>query len=98
MLDRLSALWSQMGAVGVKDVVYVQYSDSDRIDYDFGLPDGDGVARRCGAVPTPLRCHVLATSEIVRGDLPDELHPSERAYERLGRALHGFMRTRQIPR
>jgi hypothetical protein len=54
MLDRLSALWSQMGAVGVKDVVYVQYSDSDRIDYDFGLPDGDGVARRCGAVPAPL--------------------------------------------
>ena len=91
ILDRLSKLWAQMAEDGVRDVIYVQYSNPEGNNVDFVLPDGDGVPKRCADVPEPLRCHRLETLEIVMGDIPDGIHPSAVAFDRLGQAVYDLM-------
>jgi lysophospholipase L1-like esterase len=91
ILDRLSALWAEMAADGVQDVIYVQYSNPEGNNVDFALPSGDGVAPRCEDVPEPLRCHRLETLDIVMGDIPDGIHPSAAGYDRIGQAVYDLM-------
>ena len=91
ILDRLSSLWEEMAADGVQDVLYVQYSDPELNEVDFALANGDGLPARCAAVPEPLRCHLLATADLVMGDIPDGIHPSGAGYDRIGEAAYGLM-------
>jgi len=98
ILDRLTALWEEMAADGVQDVIYVQYSNPEGNNVDFALPSGDGVGPRCEDVPEPLRCHRLETLDIVMGDIPDGIHPSGAAYDRIGQAVHDLMVDRGMRR
>jgi hypothetical protein len=98
ILDTLSALWDEMAADGVQDVIYVQYSNPEGNNVSFMLPDGDGVAARCEATPAPLRCHRLETLDIVMGDIPDGIHPSGAAYDRIGQEVHDMMVERGMRR
>ena len=98
ILDRLSALWSDMAMAGVRDVIYVQYSDRERTELMFKLKDGDDVAGRCTAVPAPLRCHRIETGEFVQGDLPDRLHPTTNGYDRIGHAVYDLMKAQRVRR
>jgi hypothetical protein len=91
ILDRLTELWADMAADGVKDVVYIFYATPAGKSVDFELPDGDGAVRRCANVPAPLRCHTLATLDIVMGDIPDGIHPSQVASDRIGEAVVALM-------
>jgi len=88
--DRLTTLWDLMAADGVQDVVYVQYSNPEGQNVDFA--DGmDSVKTRCAAVKAPMRCHTLETLDIVMGDIPDGIHPSAVAFDRLGVAVYDLM-------
>jgi len=98
ILDRLTALWEEMAADGVQDVIYVQYSNPEGNNVDFALPSGDGVGPRCEDVPPPLRCHRLETLDIVMGDIPDGIHPSAAAYDRIGQAVYDMMVERGMRR
>ena len=91
ILARLSALWAEMAADGVRDVIYVQYSNPEGNNVDFALPSGDGVMPRCADVPEPLRCHRVETLDIVMGDIPDGIHPSQAGYDRIGQAVYDLM-------
>ena len=91
ILDRLSELWADMAADGVQDVVYILYATPAGKSVDFELPDGDGAVKRCAAVPAPLRCHILPTLDIVMGDIPDGIHPSQPASDRIGEAVFALM-------
>jgi hypothetical protein len=98
ILARLTALWEEMAADGVQDVIYVQYSNPEGNNVDFALPSGDGVGARCMDVPAPLRCHRLETLDIVMGDIPDGIHPSAVAYDRIGQAVYDMMIERGMRR
>ena len=91
ILDRLTKLWADMAKDGVQDVVYVQYSNPEGNNVDFAQADGDGVPKRCSEVPKPLRCHRLETLDIVMGDIPDSIHPSAVAFDRVGKAVFDLM-------
>jgi hypothetical protein len=91
ILDRLTMLWDEMAADGVQDVVYVQYSNPEGNNVDFAQANGDGLKKRCESVKAPLRCHRLETLDIVMGDIPDGIHPSGAAYDRIGKAVFDLM-------
>jgi len=82
IVDRLTKLWDEFSADGVQDVVYVQYSDPKRQNLDFALANGDGIKQRC---------HLLETADIVMGYIPDGIHPSKGAFDRLGQAVFKLM-------
>ena len=91
ILDRLTMLWADMAKDGVQDVLYVQYSNPEGNNVDFAQANGDGLAKRCSEVPKPLRCHRLETLDIVMGDIPDSIHPSAAAFDRVGKAVFDMM-------
>jgi len=98
ILDRITQLWQEMATDGVQDVVYVQYSNPEGNNVDFALASGDGLAKRCTEAPSPLRCHRVETLDIVMGDIPDGIHPSAAAYDRIGEAVHALMIERGMRR
>jgi lysophospholipase L1-like esterase len=91
ILDKLTETWTQMSMDGVQDVVYVQYSNPEGNNVSFDRSNGDGIAKRCEEVSAPLRCHRLETLDIVMGDIPDGIHPSAAAYDRIGEAVYKMM-------
>jgi lysophospholipase L1-like esterase len=98
ILDRLTKLWTEMAADGVQDVIYVQYSNPEGNNVDYAQASGDGLAKRCAEAPAPLRCHRVETLDIVMGDIPDGIHPSAVAYDRLGVAVHDLMTAKGMRR
>lgn len=98
ILDRLSQLWADMAEDGVKDVVYIFYATPQGESVDFALPDGDSARKRCENVPAPMRCHIQETLDIVMGDIPDGIHPSAVASERIGQAVVDLMEKEGIRR
>jgi hypothetical protein len=88
--EGLAALWKQMSADGVQDVVHVLYSS----DAGSGVKTdaGAGIKKLCDSVPPPLRCHLLPTDDLVNGSLrADGIHPSNAAYDRIGKAVYDLM-------
>jgi lysophospholipase L1-like esterase len=88
--EGLAALWKQMSADGVQDVVHVLYSS----DAGAGVKTdaGAGIKKLCDSVPPPLRCHLLPTDDLVNGSLrADGVHPSNAAYDRIGKAVYDLM-------
>jgi len=98
ILDSLSQLWASMAEDGVRDVIYILYATPMGESVDFALPDGDGARARCAKVPAPLRCHILETLDIVMGDIPDNIHPSAAASDRIGQAVVELMEKSGIRR
>ncbi|MET0341848.1 MAG: SGNH/GDSL hydrolase family protein [Polyangiales bacterium] len=95
--EGLRALWTQMASDGVRDVIHIQYST------DAGSGVKDGAARNallselCASM-TPIRCHLLPTDDLVKGDLPDTIHPSPAAYDRIGAAVIALMEAKGMRR
>jgi hypothetical protein len=98
ILDRLSRLWADMAEDGVRDVVYILYATPAGKSVDFALPDGDSAVKRCADVPAPLRCHILPTLDLVMGDIPDGIHPSQAASDRIGEAVFALMNSEGMRR
>ncbi len=98
ILDRLSQLWTDMAEDGVRDVVYILYATPQGKSVDWELPDGDGAKKRCANVPAPMRCHILETLDIVMGDIPDMIHPSQVASDRIGQAVVDLLEEKGIRR
>jgi lysophospholipase L1-like esterase len=98
ILDRLSELWTEMAEDGVKDVVYILYATPMNESVDFALPDGDSAKKRCENVPAPMRCHILETLDLVMGDIPDGIHPSAVAADRIGQAVVDLLEKEGIRR
>lgn len=98
VLDALSSLWAEMAADGVQDLVYILYATPEGQSVDFMLPDGDGAKKRCAEVPAPLRCHIVETLDIVMGDIPDGIHPSQAASDRIGKVVVDLMAERGMRR
>jgi hypothetical protein len=91
ILDGLTKLWAEMAADGVQDVVYIFYATPEGTSVDFQLPDGDGAKKRCANVPAPTRCHTVETVATVMGDIPDDIHPSQTASDRIGKVVVDLM-------
>jgi lysophospholipase L1-like esterase len=82
----LNTLWTEMAMDGVKDVLYINYSS------DAGTaPQGT----RPTMPPAPpeicttgmIRCHRLATTDLVMGQLLDGIHPTPAANDRIAAAV-----------
>jgi hypothetical protein len=91
VLDALSKLWAEMAGDGVQDIVYILYATPEGTSVDFMLPSGDGAKKRCAAVPAPTRCHIVETLATVMGDIPDDIHPSQVASDRIGKVVVDLM-------
>jgi hypothetical protein len=84
-------LWGKMAADGVRDVLLIHYADDAGDGLHESLMHYDRLMMHCGAVPSPLRCHLLFTTEIVMGQYRDGVHPTGPAYDRLGKAAYDLM-------
>jgi hypothetical protein len=95
----LTKLWEKMAAAGVKDVVYMGYSEgagSSPPAVTNATKNGAGAA--CQAM-TSLRCHVIDSTPIVRGQLGlDGIHPIQQANDRMAKAILELMEKEGIRR
>jgi lysophospholipase L1-like esterase len=86
---RLDTLWTEMGKDGVKDVVYIEYSE--------GGNNGDNVRygiEKVGPIcknHTALRCHFLLSDPIIMKMLRDGIHPTDKGYDAIGKAIFDLM-------
>ena len=86
----LKDLWTQMAKDGVRDVIHIQYSS----DAGSGVKDSAarnaGLAELCASM-TPIRCHLLPTDDLVKGELLDGIHPTPAANDRIANAIIALM-------
>jgi hypothetical protein len=96
--DALAALWAQMASAGVRDVVHILYNeDTTRLKDAAG--HASALQTVCNAVPAPLRCHLLATDNLVNGALAtDGIHPLQAANDRIAIAIVALMQSEGMRR
>ena len=86
---RLDKLWAEMAADGVKDVLYIEYSE--------GGNNGDNVRygiQKVGPVCMnfkALRCHFMLSDPIINKQLQDGIHPTSDGCTKLGKAAFDLM-------
>ncbi|MFM2416380.1 MAG: hypothetical protein RL385_1103 [Pseudomonadota bacterium] len=91
----LDKLWTRMAEDGVKDVVYIAYSE------DAGATPKEN---RGKGAPVPvcltgkINCHSLATTDLVMAQLIDGIHPTSAANTRIAKALLALMEDRKMRR
>jgi lysophospholipase L1-like esterase len=89
--EALSDLWAQMGADGVQDVVHILYSSDAGSGVADSIKNAGELERRCAEAP--LHCHLLATDDLVMGDLrSDGIHPTDVAYDRIATGVYELMK------
>lgn len=103
---RLQALWAEMAADGVRDVVVVGYSRKAKT-FLGGAPlsksveySGMKIQPICDSVPKPLRCHTM-DSDMVVPDLAlrsDNIHPDDPSYTKLGQVVYKLMEEKGMRR
>jgi hypothetical protein len=87
--ERLDKLWTEMGADGVKDVVYIEYSE--------GGSNGENVRMgiaKVGPICTnhkAVRCHFMLSDPIIMKVLADGIHPTADGFTKLGKAAFDLM-------
>ncbi|MDH5675286.1 MAG: SGNH/GDSL hydrolase family protein [Myxococcales bacterium] len=93
ILTKLQELWAEMAADDVQDVVMIDYSsDAGPGDLGAAVAALDQDARlRAACRAAALRCHVVDTDALVMGDLPDGIHPSMEAVQRIAVAVFELM-------
>lgn len=98
IVDALSALWAEMAAAGVEDVVYVAYAnDASSAGQSLADTERNGIAAACAAAA--LRCHIQPTTDLVRGQyLSDGVHPVKAGYVRIAEAVYDLMTRRGMRR
>jgi hypothetical protein len=93
--EALAALWKRMSDDGVQDVIYVLY----RRDAGSGVAIDTASSMKAICDAAPLRCHLFDSNPFVNGDLRlDGIHPSNAAYDRLGKGIHEMMVARGMRR
>ena len=94
--EGLQELWSQMADDGVKDVIYIQYSE------DAGTAPMGTRPKSTKPVPICLTgrilCHSVPTTELVMGQLVDGIHPTAGANDRIAAELVKIMEQRKMRR
>lgn len=94
---RLNTLWTKMAEEGVKDVVYIQYSNS--AGTARMRPDGGMQASVQICTTGKIRCHSIPTSDIVASrDLLDGIHPNAAANTRIAKRVLEIMEKRGVRR
>ena len=90
--DALDKLWTQMATDGVKDIVYIRYSDAtgslhESLQGDKGLPP----PKVCSS--GKVRCHAILTTDLVaKSDLAlDGIHPLKAANDRIAKRIIDLM-------
>lgn len=97
ILAGLNKLWTQMADDGVKDVIYIQYSDS----AGSTPTDSRGATKASAPICTSGRisCHSVPTTDIItRADLADGIHPGRAGNDRIAKRVLELMATRKIRR
>jgi lysophospholipase L1-like esterase len=97
----LKTLWSRMAAAGVKDIIHVAYAKV----AGSGIKDADdnakSLAELCAAVPSPTRCRIVTTDDLVAGRsgiAVDGIHPTQAANDRIATAIYKLMAAEHIAR
>lgn len=94
--EALNTLWTEMADDGVKDVIYIQYSE------DAGTAPSGTRPKTTKPVPICLTgrilCHSLPTTELVMGQLVDGIHPARSANDRIAAAILEMMEERKMRR
>jgi hypothetical protein len=94
--EALNTLWTEMADDGVKDVIYIQYSE------DAGTAPTGTRPKSTKPVPICLSgrilCHTLPTTELVMGQLVDGIHPARAANDRIAMAVLKMMEERKMRR
>lgn len=97
ILAGLNKLWTKMADDGVKDVIYIQYSDS----AGSTPTDSRGATKASAPICTSGRisCHSVPTTDIItRADLADGIHPGRAGNDRIAKRVLELMATRKIRR
>jgi len=97
ILAGLNKLWTQMADDGVKDVIYIQYSDS----AGSTPSDSRGATKASAPICTSGRisCHSVPTTDIItRADLADGIHPGRAGNDRIAKRVLELMEMRKIRR
>ncbi|MEY4579434.1 MAG: hypothetical protein RL701_4137 [Pseudomonadota bacterium] len=94
----LDKLWTQMADDGVKDVIYIQYSDS-----AGSTPQENRGGTERAAVPIcttgRIYCHSIPTTDIIaRSDLADGIHPGTAGNDRIAKRIAMTMEERKVRR
>jgi hypothetical protein len=80
--NMLDELWTKMADDGVKDVVYIQYSQNAGSTPPENRPDMAPVPPIC--LSGRIRCHTVPTTDVVGpGDTVDGIHPTSAACDRI---------------
>lgn len=94
--EALNTLWTEMADDGVKDVIYIQYSE------DAGTAPTGTRPKNTKPVPICLTgrilCHSVPTTELVMGELVDGIHPARAANDRIAEAILKMMEERKMRR
>lgn len=94
----LMKLWQKMADDHVQDVVYIGYS-SDAGGSGSGTANANqnGMADLCAKAPLP--CHLIDSTPLVKGELmPDGIHPTQAANDRMAKAIYQLMEDRGLRR
>lgn len=86
---RLDELWTEMGEDGVKDVVYIEYSEggTNGANVRLGIETVGPVCMNHKAV----RCHFMLSDPIINKMLRDGIHPTDAGYDKIGKAVFDLM-------
>lgn len=86
--EALTTLFAQMGADGVRDIVYYSYSRATSEQAIQALADVQ--IKACSAA-TPVRCHFIDADEIIMRMLGDAIHPTAEGSRKLAEAAFKLM-------
>lgn len=93
----LNTLWTKMAEDGVKDVVYVAYSENAGSTPVENRGASKAVAEICYS--GRISCHTVATTDIIaKSDLADGIHPGTAGNNRIAKRVMELMETRKMRR
>lgn len=93
----LQELWTQMAKDGVRDVIHIQYSSDAGSGVKDSISRNAALAELCASM-TPIRCHLLPTDDLVKGELLDGIHPTPAANDRIAAAIIALMEAKGMRR
>jgi lysophospholipase L1-like esterase len=93
----LNTLWTKMADDGVKDVIYVAYSENAGSTPVENRGGSKAVAEICYS--GRISCHTVATTDIIaKSDLADGIHPGNAGNDRIAKRVLALMETRKMRR
>lgn len=93
----LNTLWTKMAEDGVKDVIYVAYSENAGSTPVENRGASKAVAEICYS--GRISCHTVATTDIIaKSDLADGIHPGTAGNNRIAKRVLELMETRKMRR